>query len=746
MRRNLFIFLCLGLSVSLFSQEKMYIHKSDNITLGAPVSETDSIYFSSDGGIAYFKVGNYSAEYSTSSIDSITFGNNSDTVFITFNGSSISVFNPLAFEGVFVTLNGADVSVSSITETRDIYYSLSGTTTDGSFKMYSDKRYNLLLNGVNITNPDGPAINLQSDKKASVTLMNGTSNSLTDGSTYASAVINASGETEDQSATFFSEGQLLFSGTGSLTINGVGSEQHALGSDNYIEIDEGTITVNSAVKDGIHGKDGVIVKAGTVKVTATGDGIDGGGGYIDISGGNITTINAAADVKGISCDSTMIISGGTINLTISGNQSKGLASSQEMTLSGGTIIIKTSGAAVVENYDPSYCTAIKCDSTITISGADITITGTGAANKGISSDYNLNMTSGKAKITLSGAGATYKSSSTATDAYYGTGISADGNIGILAGEVNILNSGSGGRGFSVDGTLTFGDNSNSPTVSITTSGNSITSGSGRNIVSYAEPKAIKSDLALTINNGTITISSNDDGMKSEASITFNGGTVTISKSVEGVEGPAIYVKNSAIVNIAASDDGFNATKGSGGENNDGSTLTISGGTSSVNVTGGDGMDSNGSISMTGGTVIVQGPSSSPEVGIDCNGDFLISGGTLVASGPNSGTNMIEATSTSSAQYCIKALATTSSSSTNIFHIQDGAGKDICTFNPVRSTYYVVFSSPDLNTSSTYYIYTGGNVTGGTNTNGFYTGGSYSGGTLKTATGFTLTSKVTSVNY
>lgn len=58
---------------------------------------------------------------------------------------------------------------------------------------------------------------------------------------------------------------------------------------------------------------------------------------------------------------------------------------------------------------------------------------------------------------------------------------------------------------------------------------------------------------------------------------------------------------------------------------------INGGTLTVNA-GGDGLDSNGSINMTGGTVIVNGPTNSGNGALDYDGTFEISGGYLVAAG------------------------------------------------------------------------------------------------------------------
>lgn len=760
MKRIVLLLALLVYSVALFSQEKMYIHKSNHVTMGAWLSLTDSIYFSSEGYMFYAQVGSQLFSSTVANVDSISFGDDSNTISVYYNGTTAYVVNPLAFEGVSVTIDGADVTVNSTTETRDINYSLSGKTSDGTFKLYSEKRFNLLLNGVEITNPDGPALNIQSNNKASVTLTDGTTNTFTDGATYATAPNTPEGEEEGQDAAFFSEGKLVFSGSGSLIVNGVGADKHALSSDDLIQIDGGNITINSAAKDGIHGKDGVVVTSGTINVTASGDAIDGANGYVDISGGTITTTNTVADIKAIGCDSTLTISGGTIVINISGDQSKGLKSDQNMVLNGGNITINSFGGVVLESsgsgYNPSYCTAVKCDSILTVDGATLKIKSTGIAGRGISTDYDFIMKNGTVEVTTTGAGSTFTNSTGTTDAYTATCLSSDRNIQISNGSITLSGSGTGGKGISCDGTLTVGASNYNPIVTITTTGSKITisssSGAGGGFGggwgggggmddggTYSEAKAISCDGAVTFNSGTTTISSADDGIKSTTSVTINSGTVNITKAVEGIESPAITVNNGT-VSIAASDDGFNATKGNGGESNDGSLLTLAGGTVNVNVTGGDGLDSNGSIAITGGTIVVNGPQSAPEVGMDYNGTCNVSGGLLIVTGPSSG-NMIQATSTTSSQYAVKV--TSSSIGTNLFCVKDASGNEIFTFKPVRSAYYMVFSSPKLANGSSYSLYSGGSSTG-TSTNGLYSGGTYSGGTLKKT--FSVSGKVTAVSF
>ncbi len=732
----------------VFAQERIFIHKSDKNTLGASVTNTDSVYFSSDEQISFFSIGGNIHQFLVSEIDSLSFSQDT-VIYINYSENSVQIVNPYAFEGVTITSDGANVTVNSTIETQDLTYRLSGSTSQGTFKLYAQKRYNLQLNNISIANPIGPAINLQSSKKCTVVLMEATVNTLTDGTTYSTAPLNSEGDSEDQSATLFSEGKLIFSGSGSLNINAVGTDKHAIAGDDEIEIINGNIKINSSEKDGIHAKDGIAISGGEINVSAKADAIDGDNGYINITGAKITTTSTIESAEAITCDSTLTISGGELNITISGNQSKGIKSAQAMTLSGGTIVINTNGGVTLEadgsGYDPSYCTAIKCDAAINISGADITIVAKGIAGKGISSDTDINISSGTVIINSSGNGATYKNSSNETKAYNSTCLSSDQNINISGGDITLSGSGTAAKGIKTEGSLTIGSSTASPKVSITTTGTKITlsgsSGGGGGMGqtgSYDETKAVKSDAAVTINSGDITISSADDGIKSTTSITVNGGNLTIAKSTEGMESPLITI-NKGNINITASDDSFNATKGNGGESNDGSTLAINGGNIVTNSTTGDAIDSNGNITVSGGIIVAHGPKSQPEVGLDYNGTFAMSGGFIIISGVNS--NMVQGLSNSSTQYSMNIKSSQSLTNSTLFHIEDAEGKEIVTFQPMRSYSSIVFSSADLKNGSSYKIYTGGTSTG-TNNNGLYSGGTYSGGTLKKTV--SISSKVSSI--
>jgi hypothetical protein len=101
----------------------------------------------------------------------------------------------------------------------------------------------------------------------------------------------------------------------------------------------------------------------------------------------------------------------------------------------------------------------------------------------------------------------------------------------------------------------------------------------------------------------------------------------------------------------------------------------------VSCTNGDGIDGNGNIYINGGTTIIHGPPSQPEVGVDVNGDFVVNGGLLVVSAVNS--NMVEAPSNLSTQPSVLVRTSQYISAGTLFHIEDTSQNSLVTFAPER---------------------------------------------------------------
>ena len=357
----------------------------------------DSIFF--DDAEEYFIIAfDNRVEYvAVADVDSIKYAVLPQMMEITYSGNAASVVNPYAFDSVAVNIDGAKVTVISQT-TDEADYKLQGTSDNGCFKIYGSRKYNLYLDGVFLTNSNGAAINSQCKKRARIFVNDGTVNTLTDAAKYTTV----SGE--DEKGTIFSEGQMIFEGTGKLVVNAL--YKHAICSDDYVEFRDATIEVARAASDAVHVNDSVIVKGGNLVLNPQGDGIDCDG-YVKLLGGKVNVSTAGEDVKGVKAAQDIIIDGAELSVIIAGDASKGIKSSGNFSMLSGTVNVEATGNTVVFGGDPSYATCIKCDSTVTISGGTLSLKATGIAGRGISADCDVNITGGAITALCSGNSETY---------------------------------------------------------------------------------------------------------------------------------------------------------------------------------------------------------------------------------------------------------------------------------------------------------------------------------------------------
>ncbi|MDO4191205.1 MAG: carbohydrate-binding domain-containing protein, partial [Bacteroidales bacterium] len=551
-------------------------------------------------------------------IDSMKFVTaTSNDIYITWNGSTVNVINPMSANGVAITTTGGNVNVVTTANTTGINYHLAGNTTNGSFAINSDKKFNVFLEGVSITSTTDAAFSSSTGKGVTVYLAGGTTNTFID---------NASSTAK---AAFYAKGNIAFYGTGTLSVTG--NAKHAIRSDEDIEINNGRIEVPSSASDAFHA-DFFVINGGEIITTNTeGDGFDADGGYIEINGGSINISSSTDDIKGLKADSLIHITGGYVLITLSGNQSKAIKTTQDMIVDGGYLTFNISGNAVLEalgnGYDPSYATAIKTEGTFTMNNGSITMTLSGSGTKGISTDGDLTVNNGNITITNSGSGTTYTDSLGSTDSYTSACLKSDGNITLLRGAINCTATGIGGKAICTDGTMTLGmlgDADNALIINAQTTGERFyvtgttsggggwggPGGSGDN-TDYANPKALKALHNLIINGGTITVN---------CSQTNEGGECIESKD-------SLIINGGVVDTYSNGDDAINAAN----------AIIMNGGRVYAHSNSNDGIDSNGSIDINGGLIIGDG-ARQPETGIDCdNNRFSVTGGTMIAAGGSNST-------------------------------------------------------------------------------------------------------------
>ncbi len=164
-------------------------------------------------------------------------------------------------------------------------------------------------------------------------------------------------------------------------------------------------------------------------------------------------------------------------------------------------------------------------------------------------------------------------------------------------------------------------------------------------------------------------------------------------------------------------------------------LHINGGYIVVDAAG-DGIDINGSVEMTDGTLIINGPTQNMNGPLDYDTSFKMTGGYLLAVGS---AGMAQAPDQSSTQYAVLLNLSTGVRAGSLLHIETSKGEEVLTFAPTKAYQSIAFSSPELAKGATYNVYFGGSSSG-TTTDGLYQGGAYSGGS-KTGS-FTISSIVT----
>ena len=463
-----------------------------------------------DGSLSFASTGDPSSD---DDISTTTFKGRI-TITYSENGASVTgdSYNYVSVDGNKVTVNNTNGEV--------LIYELKGTTSNGFFKVYGAKKQAIVLNGVSITNPDGAAINNQNKKRTFVAVYG--TNTLSDGASAVYAKVND----EDHKAVFFSEAQLIFSGSGLLTVNALNAQGKAgISSDDYIRLmDSPTIKVNagSSAGNGLKGKD-----------------------YVQLSNGSLAVSIAAAMAKGISTDDYVLVE-------------------------GGTHLVTSSGGVAYDEEDAEYTgtSCVKADNYFAMTGGSLTVKNTGDGGKGIragsydfdETDHTLSdsyISGGTLSVTVTGREVNDVSAKGVkigwvTKEGSGDRAKVTGNAGklLISGGSITVNS-SNGEGLEVKGDLTFDG--------------------GETYVSSNSDDAINCQGDLTVNKGFVyAYSSGNDAMDSNGNTIINGGYVMaictkgnpeVAIDANSEERKKLYINNGAtVVAYGGLENGYSASQ------------------------------------------------------------------------------------------------------------------------------------------------------------------------------------------
>lgn len=506
----------------------------------------------------------------------------------------------ITLSGSTAQSNGSGVSINNATVTisKEGCYLINGELEDGQIIVDagdSDK-VQLVLDNASIHCSTGSAILVRNADNVKVTLAADSENELSDGTEYQT-------DDDNPDAALFSKDDLVINGSGSLTVQG--NYKHGIAGNDDLVITGGRLTVNS-LSHALRGKDSVAILDGTFVLTSQKDGIqasnteDSTKGWVQIDGGNFT-IQSSGD--GIQAETNLSIYDGSFTIT-----------------SGGGAV---NGADHTENRGGGFGRP----------GGNRPDSANGQTSPEMPSQP---AEGGQTPSEMPSQPAEGEQSSSGNESDYSELIFDPDDF---------------------DDTSTDDSDTTVSTKGIK-AGNALLIQQGTFVIDSADD-AIHSNYSVTIDGGSFQLSSGDDGIHAEAYLNINGGTTTIAESYEGLEAAQIHISGGT-TQVFSSDDGLNATGGSsfelvdgllvlkdisssdteqtfcgrGGmfEVEDNCDITISGGNLTVTTSNGDGIDSNGSLNVSGGTVLVFGSSSGGEGALDYTGSSSISGGTLVALG------------------------------------------------------------------------------------------------------------------
>ncbi len=265
---------------------------------------------------------------------------------------------------------------------------------------------------------------------------------------------------------------------------------------------------------------------------------------------------------------------------------------------------------------------------------------------------------------------------------------------------------------------------------------------------------------IALNDGTLDIVSHDKAITAswesdedgdtatladdpDPRVTINGGTITVtttgtpyedrnladgddSLSPEGIEAKSVLTVNGGLIVVRSTDDALNA----------GTAIVINGGRVYARSSANDGIDSNGTLSITGGIVVADGANGA-EGGFDCdNNRFSVTGGLFVGTGGRN--SNVTASASSQNTVAVRNV------SAGLWVLRDDGGNAVFAFTVPEASTAMVLGSPRIATGSRYTVVTGGTLAAaGEDFHGLVLEpGLHSGGTAGSS--FTVSGRVSSL--
>lgn len=579
-----------------------------------------------------------------------------------YTGIPVNLAAPeTAPEGVTFSADGTTVTIA-----LPGTYRLSGSLA-GQVIVDADGEVELILAGVSLQGHE--CLSVQSKDDVTLTLEPGAINLLLDGATDPN---------ENASAVIWSKAPLTIGGEGVLTVKA--GANNAIQSKDRLTVTGGELHIYSA-NHGLKSRGALTLSGGSVTIAADGDGLCAeddriAAGDVLVTGGMVTITSAS---RGIDAESAVTIAGGHVTIDSVDDGVRAIDIAQ----TGGELSITARG------YTPEDATAEETIAGDGMDGDNITISGgttaVTSAGDGIQALLDLSVSGGDISITSGGGGGNASSQS---------GGDMFGPPGFGGWSQSTTDTGPSAKGLKSDGNITI-------------------TGGVMNLNTADD--AIHGASLCSIEGGSIAIYASDDGIHCDDMLLITGGDIAVTDCFEGLEAFAIEIHGGNI-SVYAVNDGVNANgpEGWGWGGNTSVTDSVSGydttyywqsdGWVNLVVTGntgnmGDGMDSNGSLYVTGGHLTVSTPGTFMENGIDGGHNFYISGGEVMAGGASA----MQPTPSSATDQCVAVVYTSGTAAGTLVTLSDSEGNELWSHTVANYFTCLIVSHPGMTQGNTYTV-------------------------------------------
>ncbi len=288
---------------------------------------------------------------------------------------------------------------------------------------------------------------------------------------------------------------------------------------------------------------------------------------------------------------------------------------------------------------------------------------------------------------------------------------------------------------------------------------------GASIEASAGDDAFHAETKMTVDGGTVNVTSCNEGYEAEK-VYVNGGDTHIVASDDGVNASAADLSDDADADTVSStlpnggtpgapgkgggvaagaqqggsapelpvdDNAYGAGRATGsgqqggdpaagggmGQADSNCLIQVNGGYLVID-SAGDAIDSNGNVEVTGGVLLVSGPTSDGDSSFDYDGSATVSGGTVLMVGS---TGMAQSFTSGTQAF---AMASASGEAGQSVCVVDGSGNVVASFTATKRFGMVLTSSPAFAEGGEYTLVIGGEVAN-VNADGYTDSSTVSGG-------------------